>query len=112
MRALLLAAACLAAAGCGGAEKPSATATEQPAGVQVDMKDIRFVPRRVVVRLGQTVRWTNRDAAVHTVASAKLRLSSEGIRQGESFSYRPRSAGRFAYYCTIHAGQTGVLIVR
>jgi plastocyanin len=48
----------------------------------------------------------------HTVASADLKLSSEAIRGGESFSYRPRRRGRFDYYCTIHANQTGVLIVR
>jgi plastocyanin len=112
MRALLLAAVCLVAAGCGGEAKPAAKATEPPAFVQVDMEDIRFVPRRVVVRLGQTVRWRNRDAVAHTVASAKLRLSSEGIEQGETFRFRPAAAGRFNYYCTIHAGQTGVLIVR
>jgi plastocyanin len=80
--------------------------------VRVTMRHNRFRPRRVVVRLGQTVRWTNRDSVAHTVASADLKLSSEAIRGGESFSYRPRRRGRFDYYCTIHANQTGVLIVR
>jgi plastocyanin len=112
MRALLLAATCLAAAGCGDAPKPAATATAPAAVVQVAMHGNRFVPARVVVRRGQTVRWTNHDAVAHTVASKALRLSSEGIAGGETFSYRPRAAGRFRYYCTIHAGQTGVLIVR
>ncbi len=112
MRALVLAAACLAAAGCGGEPEPAATATERPAIVRVDMKDNLFAPRRVVVQEGQTIRWTNRDAVPHTVASKDLRLASEAIAGDETFSYRPRSAGRFKYYCTIHAGQTGVLIVR
>ena len=112
MRALLIAAVCLAAAGCGDAPKPAPQAREQPAVVQADMSDNRFAPRRIVVRLGQVVRWTNRDAVAHTVASQALKLSSEGIESGDSFSYRPRRAGRFPYYCTIHAGQTGVLVVR
>jgi plastocyanin len=112
MRAALLAAACLAAAGCGGAPKPAATAPERPAAVRVEMRDNRFIPRRIVVRLGQAVRWTNRDAVAHTVASRDLQLSSEGIEGGENFGYRPLRAGRFRYYCTIHAGQTGVLVVR
>jgi plastocyanin len=112
MRALLLAAVCLVAAGCGDDSKPAATASTPPANVQVAMRDNQFAPRRIVVRLGQTVRWTNRDAVAHTVASQQLRLASDAIEGGQTFSYRPKRAGRFRYYCTIHAGQTGVLIVR
>ena len=64
------------------------------------------------MHVGQTIRWTNDDAVAHTVASSALRLASEGIRSGDTFTYRPARAGRFPYYCTIHAGQRGVLIVR
>jgi plastocyanin len=118
MRTVLLAAVCLAVAGCGDAAKPTAApaptpaATAAPATVDVGMQANRFLPHRVVVGLGQTVRWTNGDAVVHTVASQDLRIASEGIRPGTTFTYRPKRAGRFAYYCTIHAGQTGVLLVR
>ena len=62
------------------------------------------------ITLGQTVHWTNDDKIVHTVASSKLRFASEGINGGDTFSYKPRKRGRFPYFCTIHAGQTGVLI--
>lgn len=111
MRAILLATVCLTALGCGGASKPAATATHAPAVVDADMRHNRFVPPRIVLRLGQTVRWTNRDTVAHTVASQDLRLSSDAIRAHETFRYRPRRVGRFTYFCTIHAGQTGVLIV-
>jgi plastocyanin len=76
------------------------------------MRHNRFVPARVVVRLGETVRWTNRDATAHTVASQDLRLASDAIGPGATFAYRPRRRGRFRYFCTIHAGQNGVLVVR
>jgi plastocyanin len=116
MRAIVLAAVLVLGVGCGGtghAARSTATATVTGGGaVRVTMRHNRFAPHRIVVRLGQTVRWTNHDAVAHTVASAQLRLSSEAIRAGTSFSYRPRRRGRFAYYCTIHAGQTGVLVVR
>jgi plastocyanin len=112
MRALPLLVLCLALTACGDAPEPAAEPREQPALVRVDMKGNRFAPRRTVLRLGQEVRWTNRDAVAHTVASQALKLSSEAIEGEQSFSYRPRRAGRFKYYCTIHAGQTGVLIVR
>jgi plastocyanin len=75
------------------------------------MRDIKFVPARVTATVGQTVRWTNRDTVVHTVASAKLGIASEGITRGHSYAYRATKPGTFPYYCTIHAGQTGVLVV-
>lgn len=112
MRALLLAALCLVAAGCGDDSRPAPTASKPPHTVEVAMRDNQFAPRRIVVRLGQTVRWTNRDAVAHTVASQQLGLASEAIDGGQTFSYRPTRVGRFKYYCTIHAGQTGVLVVR
>jgi plastocyanin len=114
MRALLLAALCLAAAGCGAAAAPPAkpAPSAPPAVVQVGMHHNRFGPHRIVVRLGQSIRWTNHDAVAHTVASQQLRLASEAIPGGTTFTYRPRRRGHFAYYCTIHAGQTGVIVVK
>ena len=76
------------------------------------MKDIKFVPHRIVVKLGQRVRWTNEDSVAHTVASSSLRIASEAITQGKSFTYTPKRKGTFAYFCTIHAGQNGTLVVR
>jgi plastocyanin len=118
MRRIVLAALCLLAAGCGSSgpatsPTPDPTAAAQPKRVvDVTMRDIKFVPARITVSLGQTVRWTNDDTVAHTVASSKLRLASEAIAGGDRFSYKPRRRGRFPYFCTIHAGQTGVLIVR
>jgi plastocyanin len=116
MRALAFTLLGLALAACGDSppRAATATATAAPAAavVRVDMKHNRFTPRRITVRLGETVRWTNRDRVAHTVASQEVKLSSDAIRGGETFSYRPRRAGRFNYFCTIHAGQTGVLNVR
>ena len=104
----------LAVAGCGGDDKPPvATPTPTPAAVvPVAMRNIKFVPARITVKVGQTVRWTNHDKVAHTVASAKLKLASEGIEDGQSYEYRATRPGTFPYYCTIHAGQTGVLVVR
>ena len=92
--------------------RPSPEPAATPAVATVEMRDNRFVPARIVVRRGQLIRWTNHDRVAHTVASSSLRLASEAIDGGGTFSYRPPRAGRFKYYCTIHFGQRGVLVVR
>ena len=114
----VLAGTCAALAACGGSSKPTPkpaaapTATKQAATVEATMRNIRFHPHRIVIHLGQTVRWSNDDKVVHTVASSQLRLASEGIGPGKTFSYTPKRRGTFAYFCTIHANQTGVLVVQ
>jgi plastocyanin len=116
LAALACAGACAGVAACGSsaappAKRPAATPTA-PAVAAVEMRHIRFLPHRIVVRLGETVRWTNDDPVAHTVASQSLRIASDAIRPGETFAYVARRRGSFAYFCTIHAGQTGRLVVR
>jgi plastocyanin len=115
MRVLVVMTLAVAIAGCGGGSasstEPANTPTTAPV-VDVRMRENTFVPARIVVRRGELVRWTNDDKVAHTVASSKLKLASEAIRGGATFRYRPRKAGRFKYYCTIHFGQRGVLVVR
>jgi plastocyanin len=115
MRARLLLALCLVVAGCGddAATKPATepAATARAAVVEVDMRHNRFLPHRIVVHPGQTVLWRNRDRVAHTVASQDLHLASEAILAGDTYTYRAGRTGSFDYFCTIHAGQTGVLVV-
>lgn len=115
MRPFPAIALCVTVAACGGSPEKKAAETATPAPppavVQVTMRHNRFHPARIALQVGQTVRWTNDDTVVHTVASGSLHLSSEGIAGGHIYTYRARRPGRFAYYCTIHAGQTGVLVI-
>jgi plastocyanin len=81
--------------------------------VSVAIRDIEFMPRRVTVRVGPTVRWTNQDVVAHTVAAnTGADFSSEALDRGDTFELRPDAAGAIPYFCTNHAGQTGTLVVR
>lgn len=102
-------------AGCGGADEPSQAAPpDRPADVvEVSIEDIKFLPQRVTVKVGQTVRWTNADPVAHTVAAAgKTEFSSEVLNRGDTHEFTPTTPGTVDYFCTIHEGQTGTLIVR
>jgi plastocyanin len=85
-----------------------------PAGavVKVSMKDIKFVPEKITVKVGQKIEWTNDDAVAHNVtATDGADFASDTIDGGGQYSYRPTKTGVIQYVCTIHSGQNGEITV-
>ena len=94
--------------GSGGAAKPAPAANT----VDVDMKDILFVPEKISARVGQTVVWTNEDDVAHTVkANSGADFESKAISKGKTFSAKLTKAGTIPYVCTIHPSQKGTITV-
>lgn len=117
-----------AVAGCGDDESdtssapaaappPPATATATAAAgevVAVGMKDIKFVPADVTVKVGQKIEWTNTDGNIpHNVTSTTdgFDFESGNMAGGDKFDYTPETAGKIDYVCTLHSGQTGTITV-
>jgi plastocyanin len=112
----------LVAAGCGGddddngggggggqQEAPAATS----GGAQVTMKDIKFNPSTVNVKVGDTVTWTNDDTVDHDVTSDTFKSGSAGgLAGGDTFEHKFDKAGTFKYQCTVHPGMTGEVVVK
>jgi plastocyanin len=98
-------------AAAGAAQAPAAAAAEvQPAAAakpdyQVDIMSYKFGDgKQLVVKVGQTVRWTNHDSAPHTVTTTKapVKFDSGTLNQGDSWSYTFTKAGTYEYYCAVH----------
>jgi plastocyanin len=80
--------------------------------VTVSMKDIKFVPHDVQVKVGQKITWTNNDTPAHNVTATQgASFKSDTINPGGTFSYTPTKAGTISYVCTIHPGQDGTITV-
>lgn len=90
---------------------PSSAATANT--VQVSMKQIKFIPENVTVKVGQKILWTNNDGQIpHTVTATKgATFDSGNVAGGGTFDYTPTKAGTIDYVCTIHSGQTGSITV-
>jgi plastocyanin len=106
------------AAGCGDKESEGSGAATEPATasggktVGVDMKDILFVPEKVTARVGQSVRWINRDDVQHTVKAAKgADFESKTMSKGDTYSAKLTKTGTIDYVCTIHPSQRGTITV-
>lgn len=117
---LLLAVGLLAlVSGCGGSSNSSSSTppTQAPApagggGAKVVMKDIRFEPRDITVKVGEAITWTNEDSVQHDVAATSgAQFKSDLFGQGGTFSYTPTKAGTIKYVCTVHPGMDGTITV-
>lgn len=80
--------------------------------VEVRIRDYKFVPQRVVVRAGDTVRWTNDEKrASHSVLFAQEKLESERLMGGESWQRTFDRPGIYPYACEPHPEMKGVVEV-
>ena len=80
--------------------------------LRVSIKDIKFVPHDVVIRVGQKIRWANNDKIAHNVMATKgATFESDNLDGGDTYSYTPKKTGTINYVCTIHSGQDGTIIV-
>jgi plastocyanin len=79
----------------------------------VTMRDLAFTPATLTVSPGTSVTWTNRDSAPHTVTSEHGGpLASKTLDASGSYSYTFKQLGTYTYYCTIHPGMTGTVVVQ
>lgn len=98
----ILVLAVLALAPAGGA---------RAATVRVRIAGYAFVPARVHIHPGDTVVWTNRDPATHTVTAVAGGFDSGALGPGRSYRRVFPAAGSFAYRCALHPEMRGVVIV-
>jgi plastocyanin len=95
------------AAGCG-----SGTSSAPVATTHVTMaKSYRFEPKAIVIKVGQTVTWTNDDNFTHTVRVDGR--EDHKVGRGKSVSIAFDRAGTYHYVCTLHSrDMDGEVVVR
>ncbi len=77
----------------------------------VTIQNFAYAPNTVTIAVGDSVTWTNRDAASH---SAKFSDRSTAVlSQGQSGTLQFTVAGTFPYVCGIHgASMQGTIVVQ
>jgi plastocyanin len=79
--------------------------------VLVDIDNFTFTPAFIKVQSGTRVTWTNRDDIPHVVLVRQLKLRSNVMDTGQSFSHAFAEAGSFDYFCALHPHMTGQVVV-
>lgn len=88
---------------------------QEPAAL-VEIRDFRFQPASLTVKVGATLRWVNREKrSTHTVrfaaTAAGAAIESDRLFPDEFWERRFDRAGRYAYDCGPHPEMKGEVIV-
>jgi plastocyanin len=70
-----------------------------------------YSPNPVEVKVGETVTWVNDDSNLHTATSKDGIFNSDVLFKGQSFSYTFHKEGEYPYFCDIHPGMVGTVVV-
>jgi plastocyanin len=90
----------------------SASAAPSAATQSVSVANFAFSPTSATINIGDSVKWTNSDAATHTVTADAGGFNATLGPSGGTFTFQFTSAGTFAYHCTVHPSMTGSVVVR
>ena len=101
----------------GGGAAPAAAAEAPPAApaaqqVAADIVDFAFQPGAIEINAGDSVTWTHRGAAPHTVTADDRAVDSGRLDGGQSYTITFDNAGTFAYHCDFHPNMTGTVVIR
>jgi len=95
----------LAIALCGLAAVPAQAAT-----IDVVMQNLVVKPAEVAAKVGDTIRWDNKDFVAHT-ATATDKSFDVMLPAGKSGSAVMTKAGTFDYICKFHPNMKAKVIV-
>jgi plastocyanin len=95
-------------------------------GVPVSTALLTFDPKSVQVAKGQTVTWVGGDNITHVLVQGPYTVGGDGLRTEETddkafnlrltkkdqkVSHTYDKPGTFTYFCTIHKGMNGTVVV-
>ena len=78
----------------------------------IEIKGFAFNPETLTIKQGDSVTWTNKDSARHTVTSdTESELDSDLLSKDNTYVHVFNEKGEFSYHCKPHPYMTGKIIV-
>ncbi|MEJ0021427.1 MAG: cupredoxin family copper-binding protein [Candidatus Doudnabacteria bacterium] len=77
----------------------------------ISIQNFAFTPTSIMIRKGDTVVWTNKDSAVHTVIGDNGGPASSNLSTNQTYSFTFNTIGAFNYHCSIHPYMQGIVTV-
>jgi plastocyanin len=95
-------------------EPASKTAAPAPAASPVSIihiKNFAFVPDKVTIHPGSTVRFVQDDDTPHTVTATDKSYDSGNLNPKDSWRHTYATEGTFMYSCSYHPYMKGTIVV-
>lgn len=74
-----------------------------------------FKPDNIIIKVGETVRWVNKDKIAHVFSSMPVigmgGIFVPSIEPGATYDYKFEKPGEYYYICFIHKGMVGKITV-
>ncbi len=86
-------------------------ATESAGKTVIHIKDFKYKPTPVHVRVGERVHFVNDDDEAHTVTAKDKSFDSEGLDTGKSWDHVFTKPGTYAYFCELHPYMKATVLV-
>jgi plastocyanin len=86
--------------------------TAPPTFHAVLMKDFKYQPSMLAVKVGDTIEWKNADIVPHTVTAVDKSFDSAAISPGHSWKFIVRTGRNVDYFCALHPNMRAKLIVQ
>ena len=90
---------------------PTSHLMAAPAMHIVEIKKLKFVPETIEIRLGDTIKWVNKDIAPHTATALTKSWDSKRLKKNQSFELTVTKETETAYFCIYHPHMQGVIAV-
>lgn len=116
----------VALTGCGGDPgAPEDSTSPGPGGATVTTKLLTYEPEELTVPAGTTVTWKAGDGVGHTVTTGTFTVGGDGLRteenpdgqvdqplsRGKDVTFTFDEPGTYTYFCSIHKGMSGEVVV-
>jgi plastocyanin len=84
-----------------------------PAPITITIDNFTFNPTTMVIPVGTTVTWVNRDDVPHTAVSEDHKtFRAKPMDTDDKYSFTFAAAGTYPYFCSIHPKMTAKIIVK
>lgn len=93
--------------------KATAKATEKPVHTEhvVEIINFGFSPAKLEIKVGDTVKFVNRDEIRHSATAEDKSFNSELLGKDESKTFTFDKQGEYSYFCIPHPGMKGSINV-
>lgn len=86
---------------------PNQSFANSPNVHTVAIRSLKFKPRVVQARIGDTIRWTNSDVAPHTATADEFGWDTGEIAKGQSGEITVTEGMETSYFCAFHPHMKG-----